>query len=63
MRLELGESPGSESDEFAVRHRLTQHDIGRERIIREATHRADLFSRKSMQSIARAEVMSRDMNG
>jgi hypothetical protein len=41
----------------------TQHDIGRERIIREATYGANLFSRKSTQSVARAEVMSRDMNG
>jgi hypothetical protein len=27
----------------------TQHHIGRECIVREATHRADLFSRKSVQ--------------
>lgn len=39
-----------------------QDDLGRERVIREACDRSDLFSGKAAQGIAQAKMVSRDMN-
>ncbi len=54
---------GTRGKAFSCAAMATQYDVGRERIIRKATYRANPFSRKSLQCIARGEVMSRDVNG
>jgi hypothetical protein len=40
-----------------------QHDFGAQRIIREARYTSNLFARKQAQRVAKAKMMSRDVDG